>query len=182
MASLRTVVGRFRDELREGIAKVIFWKEGRSWNAEAFWLSDDGCFELEDRDRVAEILETDMNAIAVDGYNDCPFKHYDEDGKASDICFMADHIWRRYEDKACMLADMLNDLDSDFDEENKQEICKELLSVLRMTRGLHDLLDLAFDPETELVTATFDTGNTKVANVACDSGTAMIRDIIYQIV
>lgn len=181
MASLRTVVGRFRDELREGIAKVIFWKEGRSWNAEAFWLSDDGRFELEDRDRVAEILETDMNAIAVDGYNDCPFKHYDKDGKASDICFMADHIRRRYEDKDYMLADMLNDLDSDFDEENKQEICKELLSVLRMTRGLCDLVDLSYDSDMELVTAMFDTGSAKIANVDCDNGTEMIVDIIRQI-
>lgn len=178
MASLRTVVGRFRDELREGIAKVVFWKEGRSWNAEAFWLANDGCFEPEDRDRVAEILETDMNAIAVDGYKDCPFT---ADGKGSDVRMMEAHIRGRYEDKACMLADMLHDLASDFDDENRQEICKNLLPVLRMTRGLYDLLNLTFDPETELVTATFLSGGTKKANVALDSGVAMICDIIRQI-
>lgn len=66
--------------------------------------------------------------------------------------------------------------------EDKQEICKALVPVLRMTRNLYDLVDLDYDPDLELVTATFDTGNTKVANVACDSGTAMIRDIIRQIV
>ena len=37
MASLRTMVGRFRNELREGVAYVAFWKNGRSWGAEAFW-------------------------------------------------------------------------------------------------------------------------------------------------
>ena len=67
-------------------------------------------------------------------------------------------------------------------DENKQEICKALVPVLRMTRNLCDLVDLDYDPDLELVTATFDTGSTKVANVACDSGTAMIRDIIRQIV
>ena len=33
MASLRTMVGRFRDELREGVAYVAFWKNGRSWGS-----------------------------------------------------------------------------------------------------------------------------------------------------
>ena len=66
--------------------------------------------------------------------------------------------------------------------EDKQEICKALVPVLRMTRNLYDLVDLDYDPELELVTATFDADSTKVANVACDSGTAMIRDIIRQIV
>lgn len=181
MASLRTVVGRYRDELREGIATVVFWKEGRSWNAEAFWLTDEGCFELEDRDRVNEILETDMNAIAVDGYNECPFTSCDEDGKVSDVGFMADHIRRRYEDRSCLLEDMMNDLVAVFGIEDKKEICKRLLPVLRMTRNLYDLEDLTFDPEQELVTATFSSGFTKKANVAADSGIAMICDIIRQI-
>lgn len=66
-------------------------------------------------------------------------------------------------------------------DENKQEICKALVPVLRMTRNLCDLVDLDYDPDLELVTATFDTGSTKVANVACDSGISMICDIICQI-
>ena len=66
--------------------------------------------------------------------------------------------------------------------EDKQEICKALVPVLRMTRNLYDLMDLDYDPEYEVVTATFTTGYSKMANVACDSGTAMIRDIIRQIV
>ena len=61
--------------------------------------------------------------------------------------------------------------------EDKQEICKALIPVLQMTRNLYDLVDLDFDP----VTATFSSGHTKRANVAMDSGTSMIRDIISQI-
>ena len=66
--------------------------------------------------------------------------------------------------------------------ENKQAICKALVPVLRMTRNLEDLADLTYDPETDTVTAMFESGYTKTANVAMDSGTAMIRDIIGQIV
>ena len=66
-------------------------------------------------------------------------------------------------------------------DENKQEICKALVPVLQMTRNLYDLEDLTFDPEQELVTATFSSGFTKKANVAADSGIAMICDIIRQI-
>jgi hypothetical protein len=65
--------------------------------------------------------------------------------------------------------------------EDKKAICKALVPVLRMTRNLYDLKDLDYDPDTETVTATFENG-TKTANVAMDSGTAMIRDIIGQIV
>ena len=66
--------------------------------------------------------------------------------------------------------------------EDKQAICKALVSVLRMTRNLEDLADLTYDPKTDTVTAQFESGFSKVANVAMDSGTAMIRDIIGQIV
>ena len=66
--------------------------------------------------------------------------------------------------------------------ENKQEICNALLKTLQLTRNLYDLVNLQYDPEKEVVIATFDNGYSKIANVACDSGTAMIRDIIKQIV
>lgn len=66
--------------------------------------------------------------------------------------------------------------------ENKQHICNLLLPVLQATRNLHDLKELTYNPKTELVTATFTTGYRKIANVAMDSGTSMIRDIIKQIV
>lgn len=66
--------------------------------------------------------------------------------------------------------------------EDKQKICDLLLKALQETRNLYDLTNLLYDPENEVVIATFDNGYTKKANVACDSGTAMIRDIIGQIV
>lgn len=66
--------------------------------------------------------------------------------------------------------------------ENKELICKMLVPVLQNTRNLYDLIDLTYDPETEIVTALFRSGYTKKANVLMDSGTSMIRDIIKQIV
>lgn len=67
-------------------------------------------------------------------------------------------------------------------EEDKQLICDKLLEVLQITLNLHDVLELTYDPKTETVTAFFETGHTKTANVAMDSGTAMIKDIVSQII
>lgn len=63
------------------------------------------------------------------------------------------------------------------DREDKERICKLLCKVLQLTRGASDLKSLDFNPETEIVTAIFEGGSRKI-NVACDSGTAMIRDIV----
>ncbi len=62
--------------------------------------------------------------------------------------------------------------------EDMQFICDHLLRTLRCTRGLHDLLALEYDAGTEIVTATFEGGRTRRVNVALDSGTAMIKDIM----
>lgn len=66
--------------------------------------------------------------------------------------------------------------------ENKKKICDMLLPVLQETRSLHDLIDLEYDDTSETVLATFASGAVKRADVAMDSGTSMIRDIIKQIV
>lgn len=66
--------------------------------------------------------------------------------------------------------------------EDKQKICNLLLPALQATRNLYDLTNLYYDASTESVIATFSSGYTKKANVAMDSGTSMIRDIISQIV
>lgn len=66
--------------------------------------------------------------------------------------------------------------------ENKQRICELLLPALQETRNLYDLANLTYDEEREIVIAEFTSGYTKRANVAMDSGTAMISDIICQIV
>ena len=66
--------------------------------------------------------------------------------------------------------------------EDKQKILDLLLPSLQATRNLHDLIGLDYDEESETVIATFNNGYQKRANVAMDSGTAMICDVIRQIV
>ena len=66
--------------------------------------------------------------------------------------------------------------------EDKQKILDLLLPCLRATRNLSDLKELRFNAITETVDAVFENGHTKLVNVAMDSGTAMIKDIIKQIV
>ena len=227
MASLRTMVGRFRDELREGVAYVAFWKNGRSWGAEAFWL-EPGYFEdygdaidSEDAREMRLILNTDPDAIIVNGCENCPFNGYDEE--ASPIDFMMSHIRWRYESQRCQLSDFykshrkaedeleaqpiitakqknaetevkkqesqqpmeakeLEHLQKTTPVEDKQRICDALLPALQLTRHLDDLFSLHYDPKTEKVIADFTTGCVREVNVAADSGVAMIRDIIQQIV
>lgn len=66
--------------------------------------------------------------------------------------------------------------------EDKQNILDLLLPALQATHNLHDLVSLEFDEGRELVYAKFAGGNQNIANVAMDSGTSMIRDVIGQIV
>lgn len=66
--------------------------------------------------------------------------------------------------------------------EDKQLICDLLLPALQQTRNLHDLISLQYDSEHDFVKAEFATGASKYANVAMDSGTSMIRDIVRQII
>lgn len=64
--------------------------------------------------------------------------------------------------------------------ENKQDILDFLLPALQLTRACEDLCSLEYDEELEIVTATFAKGTRKI-NVACDSGIAMIRDVLANI-
>ena len=69
MAAINAIAKNWADELREGIAWVIVWKVGRSWNATAVWLNpDDDTFEPEDLEQAREILEQDPNAVMLNGY------------------------------------------------------------------------------------------------------------------
>lgn len=63
----------------------------------------------------------------------------------------------------------------------KYDICRALLPVLKMTRALRDLEDLEYHVDTEEVHAVFRGGYTKKINVECDSGLAMIKDIVNKI-
>ena len=68
MASLRDTVKEYQEELRNGIAWVAFWKEGRSWNAEYFHLDVTGTLYPEDRSRLEEIKAADPAAVILNGY------------------------------------------------------------------------------------------------------------------
>ena len=68
MASLRDKVKEIQEDLRDGIAWVAFWKEGRSWNAEDFHLEMGDYLYPEDKSRLMEISETDLAAVVVNGY------------------------------------------------------------------------------------------------------------------
>ena len=68
MASLRDTVKEYQEELRDGIVWVAFWKEGRSWNAEHFYLEVDGTLDPFDRSRLEEIKAADPAAVILNGY------------------------------------------------------------------------------------------------------------------
>jgi len=82
--------------------------------------------------------------------------------------------------------------------EDKQHICELLLATLQATRNLYDLVNLEYKvidhfeealrstatftrSYEEYVVATFSNGHKKTACVTADSGTAMIKDILNQI-
>lgn len=62
--------------------------------------------------------------------------------------------------------------------EDKQKICDLLCTTLHATRNAADVCSMTHDTESETVTITFLSGGKRVVNVAMDSGTAMIRDIM----
>lgn len=66
--------------------------------------------------------------------------------------------------------------------EDKQNILNLLLPALQATDNLSDLASLQYDPAKDMVAAVFDNGAVKIANVAMDSGTSMIRDVLKQII
>ena len=68
MASLRDTVKEHQDELRAGIVWVAFWKEGRSWNADYFYLELGDYLYPEDKSRLEEIRQKDPDAVVVNGY------------------------------------------------------------------------------------------------------------------
>ena len=69
MAALNTIARDYADEIRDGIAWVIVWKTGRSWNATAVWLDPDtDTFEPDDLDTAREVLAQDPGAVMLNGY------------------------------------------------------------------------------------------------------------------
>lgn len=65
---------------------------------------------------------------------------------------------------------------------SKQVICDLLCKTIQATTAGDDLVALRFDPVTEYVHADFrEHYDLRKINVACDSGWAMIKDIINNI-
>ena len=92
MAAISAIAREWADEIRDGIAWVIVWKTGRSWNAQAVWLNcDDDTFEPEDLELAREILGQDPNAVMLNGYY-CG--HFGEDMTVAEL---ADGIRWHYE-------------------------------------------------------------------------------------
>lgn len=66
--------------------------------------------------------------------------------------------------------------------ENKQEICDSLCATLQKTRDQRDLLSLTFDKTLEIVIAEYTDAEKKEISVWGDSGVALIKDIIEELV
>lgn len=66
--------------------------------------------------------------------------------------------------------------------EDLQKVCDLLTETLKATRNLNELEKLEYQKNSEIVIATFTNGNIKKVNVMLDSATAMISNIIKQIV
>lgn len=65
--------------------------------------------------------------------------------------------------------------------ENKKLIVGHLFHALKATRAFEELIDLDYIEPEEIVVAHFERGGKRTINVACDSGIAMIRDIVSKI-
>ena len=67
-ASLRDTVKQYQEELRDGIAWVAFWREGRSWNGEDFYLDAGDSLTAEQESRLEEIRQKDPAAVILNSY------------------------------------------------------------------------------------------------------------------
>ena len=65
--------------------------------------------------------------------------------------------------------------------ENKQAICDSLCRTLQMTRADADIDEIIYDARDEAVLIMYSTGLVVKVNVACDSGIAMIQDIMKNV-
>ena len=68
MASLRDTVKQYQEELRDGIAWIAFWREGRSWNGEDFYLDAGDSLTAEQKSRLEEIRQNDPAAVILNSY------------------------------------------------------------------------------------------------------------------
>ncbi len=105
MASLRDTVKDYQQELRDGIAWIAFWREGRSWNADYFYLETDDTLSSLDKSRLEEIGEKDPAAVMLNGYY-CG--HFGEDMTVDELT--AGVRWH-YENHYNQLSDFIEEHD-----------------------------------------------------------------------
>ena len=68
MASLRDMVYKYQDQLRDGIAWVAFWRSGRSWHGQAVYLDDGDKLALCDELLLTEDAGQDAGGVILNGY------------------------------------------------------------------------------------------------------------------
>lgn len=66
-------------------------------------------------------------------------------------------------------------------QEDKRIILYYLLLAVKETRVGQEIITMSLTPDTEKVIVYYKGGSEQEINVACDSGIAMIRDIVNQI-
>lgn len=99
MASLREIAREYKDEIMSGVAWVVIWKTGRSWNARAFWLNPDAeKIECEEMEEARAIVAADENAIFINEY----YTAHMGEGKLDEIM---DGIRYMYEEGYNLLKD-----------------------------------------------------------------------------
>ena len=68
MASLRDTAKQYQEKLRDGIAWGVFWREGRSWNGEDFYLDVGDSLTAKQKSHLEEIRQKDPAAVILNSY------------------------------------------------------------------------------------------------------------------
>ncbi len=103
--TLNELVHLYIDELRDGIAWVVFWKTINIWNAVDIWLDIvDGNFVIKDDDKVLieEVLHQDSNAVILNSYY-CDYLN--EDMSVEEL---TNGVRWHYDNKSNLLKDFLD--------------------------------------------------------------------------
>mgnify|MGYP001098943468 CR=1 FL=1 len=133
MSSLRKMVNEYKDDLREGITWVIFWKEGRSWESSHVYIVVNGGEEIienEYKEELETILQKDPHAIALNGYIHGMFF---EDAT---INHMIDAVKYYYEEwKSCSLENFI-ECYSEWSMELKEEKTQNIASNGIITQNI----------------------------------------------
>ena len=133
MSSLRKMVNEYKDDLREGITWVIFWKEGRSWESSHVYTEiRDGeeIIDNEYKEELETILQKDPHAIALNGYIHGMFF---EDAT---INHMIDAVKYYYEEwKSCSLENFI-ECYSEWSMELKEEKTQNIASNGIITQNI----------------------------------------------